>query len=207
MNLMFCIGNTAFSFVYSMCSFMQARRHCRRGYAASDTDYDEILFEKKRTLTLLMDLPYPLSSYDQQSIEAYKNIIGEVSAALPSLNAIDEADDYILRLQEVLGSMRLTSGELPQVYIKVAGDIGDGYREASVMIVDTQGREHTRNTPVTIKLRGKVHAVPRKSRIRLNLKPAFQYSAWRKAKSGCFLQTHLTKQCCATKWRLILRRG
>ena len=124
------------------------------GYAASDTDYDEILFEKKRTLTLLMDLPYPLSSYDQQSIEAYKNIIGEVSAALPSLNAIDEADDYILRLQEVLGSMRLTSGELPQVYIKVTGDIGDGYKEASVMIVDTQGREHTRNTPVTIKLRG-----------------------------------------------------
>lgn len=122
---------------------------------ADEDIFDERkLFEKKRVLVNLMDLPYPLSCYDDVSSKAYKEITGEVNAALHKLKSTAEADDYIRRLQDVLNSMRLKAGDMPRVEIQTLGEISDIYADASIMIVDIEGREHTKNTPAIIKLRG-----------------------------------------------------
>ena len=155
----------------------------------SDIDYglasdeEQRLFEKKRTLALLLELPYPLSSYDEESARAYKEIADEVSKALHNIGSTEEADSYIKRMREVISSMRLTAGELTQVYIKAEGSIGDSYGDAEITIIDTNGKQQTGGTPAAIKLRGNSTRARRKT-IHIKLRAPYHTRYGEKQKVG-----------------------
>ena len=123
-------------------------------YAVTETDDEQKVFEKKRALFLLMELPYPLSNYDEESAEAYVNIKSEINGSIHKVNTVAEVDAYIKRMKKVIDSMKMVAAELPRVYIKASSGVVDSYSDAEIMIVDTQGKEHTGNTPATVKLRG-----------------------------------------------------
>jgi len=123
-------------------------------FAKTDSYYEEKLFEKKQQLLRMMELPYPLSRYEEESVEAYKKVTDEIKAALRTLSSVKEADDYIERLESTISSMKVVTGELPQVYINIDGNVADYYKNAKISIIGTDGKDYTSVTPATIKLRG-----------------------------------------------------
>ncbi len=126
---------------------------------ASDENAESVndgasFFEQTQVLAALMELPYPISYYDAGSVEAYKNIINEITAAFPSLKTTNALNSYIKRLLDIINSMGLALGDVPRVYVLTDSEISDDYARAEIMIVDVQGKEYSKGTAASIKLRG-----------------------------------------------------
>lgn len=151
----FCVKLLAIFFTLLLLSCSSAEQVNETVYDRNAEIIDDslTLLKKTQALASLMKLPYSLKYYDVESANAYTSIISEITYAFPYINTIEEAESYISRLQNVLDSMKLMSGDVPRVYITAESGISDAYRVADI-IIDTQGNEYVNTTAAVIKLRG-----------------------------------------------------
>lgn len=113
------------------------------------------IFEAKKALVSLMNLPYPVSCYTDESQILYKTVYDKITQALPTLVSVSTAEGYYNELCGVLDSMKIKTDDIPRVYIFTSGqDPGNHYSSAEILVIGKDGTEYTDGIKAQIKLRG-----------------------------------------------------